>query len=168
MKIKSMLVPAVAIALQTLLGCGSPSTETKPTEPAKTVDAAPEAPKGLGISQAQLTKGLTGLELEQLEGKSEGDNVYKGSATDAAGKLSLIAYGTPKLVTHIYFTGTSDKLQDALLANVFGGKVPADITTGLAWAKDNATKEKTVNVDGKIVKIKVDSDKSTSFDVKQF
>jgi hypothetical protein len=169
-----------------LAGCGSPEPE-KPKVETKAKEEAPpkpEAPKGLGISQAKLMEGVNGSPLEQLEGKgADGTNVYKGGIADEPGKsVNLIVYGSPQVVTYVYFTAAipyadfpdaekypdfmkrNIKVQDTLLTNIFGS-VPPDVKAAADWAKDNAKKEKVVSVNGKAVKVKYD-DKAISYDIK--
>ena len=190
MKSNALFVFAACLLMAMLTGCGSP-TETKPADaPAKpSVDApapAPAAPKGLGISQRQLILGTGSLvTLEEVSMKSAEGNMYKADVLDKDVKRgSVIVYGTPEVITHFYFTANlpyadfpdeakypefmknNVKLQDTLLSNLFGGKIPADVTDALKWARENSGKEKIASVDGKTVKVKYDVDKSISIDVK--
>lgn len=184
----------VASAFVLLAGCGSPEPEKKPveTKPKEEAPPKPEAPKGLGLSQAKLLTGINGISFVQLETSSGGmGNVYKGGTGDGqegrpgspTEAVNMIVYGTPEVVTFVLFTAglpyadfpdsskypdylqRNIKIQDTVLANLFGGSVPADVKAGLDWAKDNAKKEKVVSADGKTVKIKYE-DKAISINVK--
>lgn len=176
------------VCVAALTGCGK--KETKAPEPAKTTEkpVEPAKPKGLGVTQAELMKGVGEINLEQADMKTAEGNVYMGKTSDAGepgGKFaSLVVYGTPDNVTHVYYAAALPyadfpdaaaypdymkrnlKLQDTLLANLFGGKIPDDIKAGLDWAKSNPDKDKMVSVEKKNVKLTYGSDKKIAIDVK--
>jgi hypothetical protein len=191
MKLSALLLCSCALVV--LAGCGSPApTEIKPADAPKPKAAtpspapAPAAPKGLGLGQRQLIVGTGSLvTLEELAMKSSEGSMYKADVSDEPGKkASVIVYGTPDTITHFYFTAGEPfadfpeeakypefmkrnlKLQDTLLGNLFAGKIPADVSDALKWARENPGKEKVVSVDNKTVKVKYDVDKSISIDVK--
>jgi hypothetical protein len=178
MSVKIWAWAVVVIFAGLLAGCGDKKAKVDEKK-APPPPAAPEPPKGLGVSQKELLKGIDGITLEQLEGKSPvGGNVYKGGTGDGAAKATnMIVYGTPEVVMGVYanfamgdnadadFAKRNAKFQEALLTNLFG-KVPPDVASGLEWAKANAEKPKTVEVNGKLVKITYGADKSLSIDVR--
>lgn len=182
MKMKASFVLFACILLG---GCGDSAPEkpaVKAKEKEEEAPAKPEAPKGLGLSQAKLLTGM-GITLDRTAIQSSEGNTYMGDTGDGGQKWTkLVAYGTAETVTHAYllsalpFADNPDaakypdymtrnlKLRDTFLTNLFGS-VPPDVKAALDWAKDNAKKEKAVSVDGKSVKIKYE-DNAMSIDVK--
>lgn len=189
-------VLSAAFVLAFLSGCGDapsqkPATPPATPAPATTTSAekapAPvvEAPKGLGISQGKLMIGTGTLELEQADMATTEGKVYMGSTNpDATKSAKLIVYGSPDVVRHVYllsnipyadfpdaakypdYMQANIKLQNTLLSNLFGGKIPDEVKAGLDWAKDNPDKDKVVTVDGKTVKLTYGADKKMCVDVK--
>ncbi len=188
---KSLCALFAGVLLNLLAGCGSPEPEkpaaTPPvtTAPHPAPAPVPEAPKGLGISQSKLMIGTGSLALEQADMKTTEGSVYMGSTSDDPTKSSkLIVYGSPDVIVHFYLVSnlpyadfpdaakypdymqSNIKLQNTLLSNLFGGKIPEDVKAGLEWAKDNPGKDKVITVDKKTVKLTYGADKKMSIDVK--
>ena len=185
---------SAAIALSLLTGCGSPEKPAAPVapttsstneSPAIPPTPAPVATKGLGLAQSKLMIGTGSLQLDQADMKTTEGSVYMATNNDDAAKASkLIVYGSPDVITHFYLVSNLPyadypdaakypdwmqanlKLQNTLLSNLFGGKIPDDVKAGLDWAKDNAGKDKVVTVDKKTVKLSYGADKKMSVDVK--
>ena len=191
MNLKSFQPLCVLSVALLLAGCGDAPKPAAPpvVAPAPTVDKAPapvpEEPKGLGISQGKLMIGTGTLALDQADMKTTEGNVYMGTTSDDAAKSAkLIVYGTSDVVRHVYLVSNipyadfpdaakypdymqaNIKLQNTLLSNLFGGKIPDDVKAGIDWAKDNPGKDKVVTVDSKTVKLTYGADKKMTVDVK--
>lgn len=181
-------------AAAALAGCGK-GAKTKTAENKVEVESLPPPPpppKEWNLSQADLTKGFQPpIELEQIAAPKgpEGDT-FMGYTPDRNEQgndnfTSMVVYGTPEKVTHIYFLSKQPfaeypdaaqypdfmkrniKLQETMFANVFGGKVPDDVKAALEYARKNAYVEKVVYAEGRTVKIKhLLADKKMSIHVK--
>jgi hypothetical protein len=172
-----------AICLLLLSGCGAPPPAVKVTKPA-TPPPAPSKP-GLGLSQAELLKGMEPITLERVE--QGGPPAYLGYTPDreeSGNKFaSLIAYGQPEAVTRAFFSAAmpvdeypdpakypdfmvrNQKLLDNFLNNIFQGKVPADVHSQIEFAEKNPNKKRVVNLTNSAIYIEYDDTKRLTIDM---
>ena len=150
---KLVLASGLFLAL-VLTGCGGPAKKAEEPKKAEPVQTKP----GLGISQAELLKGIDEIKLGRVE--QGGPPTFLGYTPDreqgGTTYTSIVVQGSPETVMYAKIVAGCDSSKgadlvarnmryvDAFLSNVFGGNVPDEIKKELAFVKENQDKKRQV------------------------
>ena len=178
------VLAASAAGLLFLAGCGSPPKATK-APPLQEAPPPPPSKPGLGLSQAELLKGLEPITLERVGNQS----AYLGYTPDkqeGSNKFtSLVAYGTPEVVDHALMSAAlpydeypdpakypefmvrNQKLLDTFLNNIFQGKVPREISEQLEYVKEHPERKRAIPIPYCMVTVEYDDTKHIVIEIQR-